>query len=280
MEAVRNLTSNSSSSPIQRVLPVLLFFLGLIGLYYIYQYLFGPTTGTSYVLIDKTQPANPAKPLTPVSKEFPVLYEGGEFSISTWIYVNNWNVNNGKAKRIINITHGDFDTFRLFLGATVPSLGVRFTTGTAPSSPSATNDRYLKVDVYDTLSQISTSPQIDNANQLVSQPICDLPEIDLQRWVNVTVSVNNKTVDVYIDGKLSRSCVLPDTFKSNPSYEIKLLDNGGFGGNISTTIMYDKALNPEQVYQNYMTGPEPITNLKDLFLSMFAPGVNISVTTN
>ena len=278
MEAVRNLTSNSSSSPIQRVLPVLLFFLGLIGLYYIYQYLFGPTTGTSYVLINNTQPANPAKALIPVSKEVPVLYEGGEFSISTWIYINNWNVNKGTAKRIINITNNTSDIFRLFLGATVPSLGVRFTTGVAPN-PSATTDRYLKVDDYKEQPS-NTDSQTNYANQLVSQPICDLPEIDLQRWVNVTVSVNNKTVDVYIDGKLSRSCVLPDTFKSNPSYEIKLLDKGGFGGNISTTIMYDKALNPEQVYQNYMTGPEPITNLKDLFLSMFAPGVNISVTTN
>ena len=39
--------------------------------------------------------------------------------------------------------------------------------------------------------------------------MCDLTDIDLQRWINITVSVNGRIVDVYYDGKLARSCVLP-----------------------------------------------------------------------
>jgi hypothetical protein len=109
--------------------------------------------------------------------------------------------------------------------------------------------------------------------------MCDLPEIELQRWVCITVAVNGKTVDVYYDGKLARSCVLPTFYKVDASgYSAKLLGYGGFGGQISRTTMYDVALNPEQVYKIYMAGPEPITSIGDWFSSFFAPGINISVS--
>ena len=110
--------------------------------------------------------------------------------------------------------------------------------------------------------------------------MCDLPEVQLQRWVNIAVAVNGKTVDVYMDGKLSRSCVLPTFYKVDAGgYAASLLAYGGFGGQISTTTMYDAALNPEAVYKNYMAGPEPILTIGDWFSATFAPGVSVSVTT-
>ena len=61
-------------------------------------------------------------------------------------------------------------------------------------------------------------------------------------------------------------------------YNATMLEYGGFGGQISTTMMYDTALNPEEVYKNYMAGPEPITSIGDLLSSYFAPNVNISIS--
>jgi hypothetical protein len=107
---------------------------------------------------------------------------------------------------------------------------------------------------------------------------CDLPEIDLQRWVNLVVSVNGKTVDVYLDGKLSRSCVLPNYFKVDSSYSGYLLWNGGFGGQIANTIMYDAAVNPEMVYRNYIAGPDQITGFSQWFTSFFDTGVDVTVS--
>jgi hypothetical protein len=104
-----------------------------------------------------------------------------------------------------------------------------------------------------------------------SSSLCDLPDIELQRWVNITVAVNGKTIDVYLDGKLARSCVLPSLFKVDAGgYTANLLDYGGFGGSISTTIMYDTALGPDAIYKNYMAGPEPITSIQQWFSSFFA----------
>jgi hypothetical protein len=123
----------------------------------------------------------------------------------------------------------------------------------------------------DKANQAATFTQMDTDSSLLSgTSICDLPEIELQRWVNITVAVNARTVDVYQDGKLARSCVLPHLYKVDAGgYSANLLGYGGFGGLMANTAMYDAALNPEAVYKNYMAGPEPINNVVDWFNSFF-----------
>ena len=101
----------------------------------------------------------------------------------------------------------------------------------------------------------------------------------MQRWLHLVVSVNGMACDVYMDGKLVRSCPLPNYFNiDGTDYTAKILDNGlneqgGFGGAISTTVMYGKALTPDIVYQMYMATPEPVTNFLTYLTSFFSPTV-------
>lgn len=281
MEAANN------SSPIGRMIPILFIFAGLVGLYYLYQYLFGPKSTNVYTLISKTTNGHidPSKPITITSDNLPILYEGGEFTISTWIYINNWSYRQGFNKSIISIGGPNFDTIRIYLGGYKPSLSVRLQTkdrsavnNTIPSGATSTIGMN-QVDSLDKATQNAVFNILQSESGLLdSSQICDLPQVDLQRWVNITVSVNGKTVDVYYDGKLARSCVLPSFFKVDAGgYSANLLAYGGFGGEISTTTMYDSALNPEQVYKNYMAGPEPITNIFTWLSSFFTPGITVSV---
>jgi hypothetical protein len=291
MNAVAN-----NSTPLERVFPVLFVFAGLVALYYLYQYLFGPKGQNAYTLVSKTQSANidPGSPITITSDKLPSIFEGGEFSISTWIYISNWSYRARLKKSILTIGGPNFDTIRIYLGGSKPKLHVRLqtkntsgTTNAVPtgvntnsSSPSASTS--APPESLEKATQNATFNVLDTGSDLLdSTSMCDLPEIDLQRWVNITVSVNGRTVDVYMDGKLARSCVLPSFYKVDAGgYSAHLLAYGGFGGEISTTTMYDGALNPEQVYQNYMAGPEPITSIGSWFASFFSPGINISVTTS
>ncbi len=289
MEAANN------SSPVGRLIPVLIVFLGLVGLYYLYQYLFGPKTATEYPLISKSRSAqiDPGQPIVITSDKLPTIYEGGEFTVSAWIYITNWSYRAGFNKSILSVGGPNFDTIRIYLGGNKPKLSVRLqtrdSTGTnnaAPSGAGSTTATPLGAsDVPIESLDKGTQNAVFNILQtdsglLDGSPLCDLPEIDLQRWVNITVAVNGKTVDVYMDGKLARSCVLPSFYKVDAGgYSAYLLSYGGFGGQISTTSMFDTALNPEQVYKNYMAGPEPITNIGQWFSSFFAPGVSVSVTT-
>ncbi len=237
------------------MIPYLIFFMGLIGLYYLYQFLFGVQTGVGFPLLTANQSAvvDAAAPIIISSKDLPGLFEGGEFTISSWIYVSNWTYHMNMNKAILMVGGPNFDTIRIYLGASKPTLKVRFHTreaGTVTTSGSQTEalPKAMRNAVF-------TSPQTDSG-LLDASTICDLPEIDLQRWVNLTVAVNGKTVDMYLDGKLARSCVLPASFKvDSGGYSAILLPFGGFGGQMSTTMMYDAALNPEAVYKNYMLGP-------------------------
>jgi len=295
MSGIMNAVANKSS-PIGRLVPVLLVLAGLVGLYYLYQYLFGPKSTNAYTLISGTQSANidPSKPITITSDKLPIIYEGGEFTISTWIYVTNWSYRTGFNKSIVSVGGPNFDTIRVYLGGNKPKLSVRLQTkdmsgamNAVPSGATAINvnlgatKSQVPVESLDKGTQNATFGILQTDSGLLDgSPLCDLPEIDLQRWVCITVSVNGRTVDVYMDGKLARSCVLPSFFKVDAGgYSANLLAYGGFGGQIATTTMYDSALNPEVVYKNYMAGPQPITNIGQWFSSFFAPGVSISVTT-
>jgi hypothetical protein len=286
----------NNSSPGGRLIPMLLVFAGLIGLYYLYQYLFGARSSNAFTLISSNQSAqiDPSKPITITSNALPNIYEGGEFTISTWIYITNWSYRAGFNKSIISLGGPNFDTIRVYLGGNKPKLSVRLQTRDVSSTTNAVPSGAINVSVGATPAAAQVPIEsLDKGTQnatfgilqtdsglLDGSPLCDLPEIDLQRWVNITISVNGRTVDVYMDGKLARSCVLPSFYKVDAGgYSANLLAYGGFGGQISTTTMYDAALNPEAVYKNYMAGPEPITNIGQWFSSFFAPGVSISVKT-
>lgn len=300
----------NNSSPVGKLIPVLLIFVGLVGLYYLYQYVYGAKSTNVYTLLSTTQTAitNPSTPIIITSNNLPQLFEGGEFTISTWIYINNWSYRTGFNKSILTIGGPNFDTIRIYLGGNKPKLNIRLHTRDTSSTINAVPTGAMSsVDVSGVLdtstnttvgAMINTTTQVPietldkgtqnavfnilqtNSGLLDSSSLCDLPEIDLQRWVNITVAVNGRTVDVYMDGKLSRSCVLPSFFKVDAGgYSAYLLAYGGFGGQIATTSMYDTALNPDIVYKNYMAGPQPITGLGQWIMSFFSPGINVSITS-
>jgi hypothetical protein len=54
-------------------------------------------------------------------------------------------------------------------------------------------------------------------------------------------------------------------------FKLKMLDNGGFGGYISSTALYGQAMSPDLVYQTYMAGPEATTTFVEYLTSFFSP---------
>jgi DNA-binding beta-propeller fold protein YncE len=94
-------------------------------------------------------------------------------------------------------------------------------------------------------------------DMMTALPACDLPEFDLQRWVMLTVVLNGRTIDVYMDGKLVRSCTTKSFYKVDPSgVRAVICDRGGFDGYISNAAVANYAMNPDQIYRTYLSGPE------------------------
>lgn len=106
-------------------------------------------------------------------------------------------------------------------------------------------------------------------------PECDILEIDLQRWVMISVVLSGRTVDVYIDGKLRRSCASSTYYQVDPTgVSISMLENGGFDGYVGNTNVGASALNPNEIYSMYLSGPGGSSyNVLSWFASVFkGPG--------
>jgi hypothetical protein len=82
----------------------------------------------------------------------------------------------------------------------------------------------------------------------------EIVNIPIQRWVNLFFSVYGRTLDVYIDGKLVRTGILPGTAKINPTANIFLTPNGGFNGWTSKLQYWNNSSNPQMAWDTYMAG--------------------------
>jgi len=183
--------------------------------------------------------------------QMPQIYGGGEYSISTWIYVTDWNVNKGKNKPFLVLSGGNKTpsgilTLIMYLGQFTNKLGVRVSCETQ-------YDKGLRLkDDYDNIVS-GKSPYSDSSADFKK---CDIEHVNLQKWVNITAVLNGRTLDIYIDGKLSRSCLLDGLFKVDG--DIPTLRLGGpdaFGGLIGITRSANFAYSPDKVYYYYQNGP-------------------------
>ena len=224
--------------------------IGAIVLYYLYTYLFSTKSSDSKEVIGSAIPANPAT--SPKPFDIPAVYEGGEYSLTFWTYVTAYKDQIGKAKHILelspNTTTGTpTSTLVVGLGPFNNKLMVRVNTN-------ATGTSRLTQSEIQSLFQPTQIP----SGQLLADtmPICDLPEVELQRWVCFGIVMNGRTIDVYMDGKLARSCVLPSFYTVDANgVRLKVLQYGGFDGFLSNVTAHSVALNPDQMYRIYMSGP-------------------------
>jgi hypothetical protein len=273
MDAVQSMMPEGSGL----VAKLIVFILALVALYYLYQFLFGPSGMVGTKVLNKIIAANPDRPLVIPASQLPAIYAGGETTINGWIYINDYSINRGMNKPIFTLGGTSFLTLAVFLGPYKSSLGVRVhtrengdstavVTASGPGIGQSSDDLSTR-----SLSMLFGNMQQEGGLLSESRP-CDIDSIDLQKWVQLTICLNNKTVDVFVDGKLARSCVLPTFYKVDTSgLALNICDFKGFGGFVSNVSVYNYALNPEQVWRLYMSGPGPEYGLLDYVQSLFDP---------
>ena len=162
------------------------------------------------------------------------------YSLTTWIYVSDWNTKLGSAKEIIKRQVKGLD-------------------GTV-------NNPRLSLDHYENQLNIDfcTTPKTTGGPP-VSQTI-NISNIPTQKWVNITCCFSDTNIDTYINGKLVDTTVPPTgglwypSYKSNDTNRITDLainicpNKLGFSGLISNTKYYDKILTPEDAWNIYNKG--------------------------
>ena len=148
------------------------------------------------------------------------------FTYSVWFYVDDWNYRYGEPK--IVLAHG---------GASASKGGFGIVLG------GMQNDLNIAVETYP--SEASTEGSVHT---------CNVQNIPLQKWVHCLVSVYGKSLDVYIDGKLVRTCMLPGIAKVDTSKDVFITPLGGFSGYTSNIQFFPNATNPQEAYNIYKKG--------------------------
>lgn len=151
-----------------------------------------------------------------------------DFTFSVWIYVDNWQYKYSKPKVIFRRSNGSNLS---------PSVSL------APS----TNDLDLSL--------TTVSGNVDNWS---------VQNIPIQKWCNIIIATNNRTVDTYIDGKLVNTHVLSGVPKMDKNADIELTPEKGFSGATSKFRYFSRTISPREAYEIYREGPGG-NALTDLF---------------
>ena len=140
----------------------------------------------------------------------------GSYSFQWWMYIQDWNYGFGKEKDVI----------------------VR----SDPTSSAIVNPHVTLHPTENTLKvTVSIFPDDENVSSK-AEPVpsgsgqtgldvytCEVSNIPLQSWFSVGLTVFTRNLDIYIDGKLVKSCVLPGVPKPALG-DVILTPNGGYSG--------------------------------------------------
>jgi hypothetical protein len=153
--------------------------------------------------------------------------EGIEFTWSVWIFINNIQTNSGLYKHIFSKGNSNIQDNGMIQPNNAPGLYI------------APNTNSLVV--------------VMNTFNVINEEII-IPDIPINKWVNVIIRCQNTTLDVYINGTIARSINLIGVPKQNYG-DVFLAMNGGFDGYISNLWYYNYALGTSAIQNIINKGP-------------------------
>jgi hypothetical protein len=173
------------------------------------------------------------------------------FAYSIWFYINNWNYRYGESKVI----------FGRMGGASGEGTGsISGINGLDPCPAvvlgAVENDISISLGCYPGADQQPTTP---GGNTVVHT--CTVSNVPIQKWVNLVLSVYGRSIDIYIDGKLVRTCLLPGVASVNKNSNIYVTPAGGFEGWTSKFQYYPNSINPQQAWNIYNQGYSSLASM-------------------
>lgn len=231
--------SNSVVAKIAFLLLVLFVFsillrlgIGLLG------YFLGPTdspklikgmidASTNYMVI----PQDPQDSTSVTISRSANATDGIEFTWSCWMFIKDLTYLSGQY-RCVFYKGNDFSTNTDANGLNFPN--------NAPGLYIAPNTNNLVIFM--------------NTFKVINEQVT-IPDIPLNKWVNVIIRCQNTTLDVYINGSIAKSLQLHGVPKQNYG-NVFVAANGGFSGYISNLWYYNYALGTSEINKLVESGPD------------------------
>ena len=200
-----------------------------------------------------------------VAKDIPDT-TSSNFMLSVWFYIDNWNNNISNEKNILFLANNKNSTTPTGL---TPISGI--SSKINPITQVATSDNFalnkninIALDKYENnlLIDIECLPDNISDSGRTYYTRYKIPNVAIQKWNNLTISVDTRTLDVYLDGKLRNSFILHGLYKSFYDTDIKKniylghvsTNNIGFEGFITRVRYIGDSINPQDAYNIYKEG--------------------------
>ena len=161
--------------------------------------------------------------------EMPTNNLSSNFMFSIWFFIDNYTTNFNKYKKIASIIGIDGTDYKVSLDLTLNKKQNNLSIG------------------------INTGD--NNINNSFNTPFM-IANIPLQKWNCLIISVNNQTMDVYLEGKLINSYILNSYYQPIPNSNIWLGNNTSnyFDGYLTRVRYQASSISPEEAYTIYKEG--------------------------
>lgn len=187
-----------------------------------------PSTLTTSVIDGKTKTLLEAKNLP--------TGNGLSYGVQFWMFIKDWDYRFNQQKEIlkrVDSTNASATNPFIYLDPNMNTLHVRVSL--FPSSQQA-----------GAATASSTSSTGDSYT-------CSVENVPLQSWFSVSATVFQRNLDVYINGRLVKSCVLPGVPKPALG-DMTINDNGGFSGGVCNVNYISQMITPEAAKAFYDKG--------------------------
>ena len=201
-----------------------------------------------------------------VAKDIPQT-TSSNFTLSVWFYIDNWGNEIGKEKNILFIANSPSSTTVSDLVNNLSGISTKVVKPTPASGTTFPKNINIALDKYENNLFIDIECFQDRAGP-TAQPDqtiyarYKIPNVAVQKWNNLTISVDGRTLDVYLDGKLRNSFILHGLYKNY--YDTTTLKNIylgninstnlGFEGFITRVRYLSDSCNPQDAYNFYKDG--------------------------
>jgi hypothetical protein len=193
---------------------------------------FGGATSTG----DQVPVAIDGKERTVINAAAASIGQGGDYGMQFWMYIKDWDYKFGNPKDIVkrvSTSNAAYLNPRVSLNATDNSLDV-------------------SIHYYgDSDTATTTTTGASNASGDIFT--CTVENVPLQAWFSVSLALFDRNLDIYINGRLVKSCVLPGVPRPATG-DIILNDNGGFSGSVCNLRTFSGMLSPSDAQAFFSAG--------------------------
>ena len=210
----------------------------------------------------------------------------GHYAISVWMFIDDWNYRFGQEKVILqkktdhltlpkisldpfkndlrihtNVLNDEQTSYQTELKDLITATNSSYDTDDMEFSCSGdyiynnTSSEYVPSSNGSSVDTSSWTNVINCTSIGISQEVV-IENIPLQKWVNVIFNMNNRALEVYMNGKLYQTKAfdnLIDPIMLNTG-TIEIAPSGGFGGYISKVQYYPYYITSEKAWSIYKGG--------------------------